>query len=206
MPLHIEDHGSANWIEVAPADRDALEGRIVFTGTGAQVAIGPGCVATSLRIEAGTGATVRICAGCHLGALFIHVSPAAHVELGANAGLNGAVRVLLHEPGRVVIGPGALIADGVDILNSDMHPILDRRTGARLNPAVDVDIGPRVWIGQRSMVLKGAHIGHDTIIGAGSVVTGSIPAHCIAAGNPARVVRTGVRWDWTLPEPIADSV
>ena len=198
MPLHIEDHGSANWVEIAPEDRDALEGRIVFDGTGARVAVGPGCVATDLRIEAGAGATVRIGGGGHLGALFIHAAAGAHVELGAGAGLNGAVRILLHEPGRVVVGPGALIGDGTDIMNSDMHPILDQGTGARLNPAADVEIGPRVWIGQRSLVLKGSRIGHDTVIGAGSVVTGTIPAHCVAAGNPARVVRTGVRWSWTL--------
>lgn len=198
MPLHVEGHGETNWVEVAPGDREAVEGRIVFTGIGARVMVGPGCVATGLRIEAGAGAIVRIGADCHLGSLFVHAVAGAHVELGGGSGLNGAVRILLHEPGRVVIGAGALIADGVDIMNSDMHPILDRQTGERVNPAADVEIGERVWIGQRSLVLKGARIGHDTVIGAGAVVTGEIPAHCVAAGNPARVMRTGVRWAWDL--------
>lgn len=198
MPLHIEDHGSDNWVEVAPGDRDALEGRVVFTGTGARVVVGPGCVATGLRVEAGPGASVRIGGGCHLGSLFVHAAAGAHVALGDGAGINGAVRILLHEAGRVVIGPGALIADDVDIMNSDMHPILDCGSGVRVNPTADVEIEARVWIGQRSLVLKGVRIGHDAVIGAGSVVTGSIPAHCVAAGNPARVVRRGVRWRWDL--------
>ena len=196
MPLHVEDREGRSWVEIAPEEREAVEGRVVFTGTGARVVVGPGCVATALRIEAGAGASVRIGRDCHLGALFVHAAAGAHVEIGDGSGLNGAVRILLHEPGRVVIGPGALIADGVDIMNSDMHPILDRQTGERVNPAVDVEIGERVWIGQRSLVLKGAQIGHDAVIGAGSVVVGVVPAHCVAAGNPARVVRTGIRWGW----------
>ena len=40
------------------------------------------------------------------------------------------------------------------------------------------------------MVLKGARIGENTIIGAGSVVTGEIPANVIAAGNPCKVIRS----------------
>ncbi|MBV9758771.1 MAG: hypothetical protein JO047_17135 [Alphaproteobacteria bacterium] len=75
-----------------------------------------------------------------------------------------------------------------------MHSILDAASGTRVNPARDVSLGDRVWVGQRSMILKGVTIGHDAIIGAGAVVTRSVPAHCIAAGNPARVVRRGVRW------------
>jgi maltose O-acetyltransferase len=46
-----------------------------------------------------------------------------------------------------------------------------------------------VWIGMGSLVLKGASVGDNSIIGAGSVVVGHIPANVIAAGVPARVVR-----------------
>jgi acetyltransferase-like isoleucine patch superfamily enzyme len=49
----------------------------------------------------------------------------------------------------------------------------------------EVKIGSNVWIGMNSLVLKGAVIGDNTIIAAGSTVTGEIPANCIAAGNPA---------------------
>jgi len=52
-----------------------------------------------------------------------------------------------------------------------------------------VHLGENVFIGDGAKILKGVTIGRDSVVGAGSVVTRSIPAGVIAAGNPARVVR-----------------
>jgi acetyltransferase-like isoleucine patch superfamily enzyme len=46
-----------------------------------------------------------------------------------------------------------------------------------------------VWIGMNSVILKGSRIGDNSIIGAGSLVTGIIPPNVIAGGNPAKVLR-----------------
>jgi acetyltransferase-like isoleucine patch superfamily enzyme len=51
-----------------------------------------------------------------------------------------------------------------------------------------VELGENVFIGDRVLILKGVHVGADSVIGAGSVVTSSIPAGVIAAGTPARVI------------------
>lgn len=53
-----------------------------------------------------------------------------------------------------------------------------------------VKIGSRVFVGAGSILLPGVTIGDDVVIGAGSVVTRDIPSGVVAAGNPARVVRT----------------
>ena len=53
----------------------------------------------------------------------------------------------------------------------------------------EVEIEENVWIGERSIVLKGSKIGKNSIIGAGSVVAGDIPENCIFAGNPAKFLR-----------------
>lgn len=53
----------------------------------------------------------------------------------------------------------------------------------------NVDIGHDVWIGQNAIVLSGISIGTGAVIGAGSVVTKSIPPYAIAVGNPAKVIR-----------------
>lgn len=50
-------------------------------------------------------------------------------------------------------------------------------------------IGRSVWITSRCIILGGVHIGDNSVIGAGSVVTSDIPANCLAAGNPANVIR-----------------
>ena len=54
----------------------------------------------------------------------------------------------------------------------------------------EVRIGRNAWLGSNVMVLRGVTIGDDTVVGAGSVVSRSLPAGVIAAGNPARVVRS----------------
>ena len=53
----------------------------------------------------------------------------------------------------------------------------------------DVVIKDGVWIGQNVCILPGVTIGEKAIVGAGSVVTKSIPDYCIAVGNPARVIK-----------------
>ena len=52
-----------------------------------------------------------------------------------------------------------------------------------------VFIGKNVFIGCNCLILKGTQIGDNTTIGAGSVVSGTIPANCIVAGNPARIIK-----------------
>lgn len=64
----------------------------------------------------------------------------------------------------------------------------DRQLIAPIKPR-PVVIGNNVWIGFDCCILPGVHIGDGSIIGARSVVDADIPAHCIAAGNPARVIR-----------------
>ena len=54
----------------------------------------------------------------------------------------------------------------------------------------DIIIGDDVWLGFGVIVLDGVHIGNGAVVGAGSVVTKSIPENCIAVGNPAHVVKT----------------
>ena len=53
----------------------------------------------------------------------------------------------------------------------------------------DVVIGQNVFIGLNCVVLKGAAIGDNSVIGAGSVVAGNIPANTLAAGVPAKPIR-----------------
>ena len=50
-------------------------------------------------------------------------------------------------------------------------------------------LGKTIWIGERSLILKRSKIGNNSIIGAGSVVTGEIPPNSVYAGNPAKFIK-----------------
>ena len=69
------------------------------------------------------------------------------------------------------------------------HPIDPTSRVAGHEMAWPIEIGARVWIGGGTIVLAGVTIGDDTVIGAGSVVTKSVPSGVVAAGNPCRVLR-----------------
>ncbi len=109
-----------------------------------------------------------------------------HVELGPGAYLNAGCTLLDIAPIR--IGADTLIGPGVHIYTVT-HPMDadERRSGVeRGRPVV---IGRDVWIGGAAVILPGVEIGDRSVIGAGSVVTRSVPADVFAAGNPCRVIR-----------------
>ena len=111
--------------------------------------------------------------------------------------LNGSISLgnyILISPGtsirsaeRIDIGDSTMIASDVVITDSDWHGIYDR-TDYVATPK-PVKIHKNVWIGERSIILKGTQIGENSIIGAGSVVHGDIPPNSIYAGNPAKEVK-----------------
>jgi acetyltransferase-like isoleucine patch superfamily enzyme len=89
------------------------------------------------------------------------------------------------------IGRNTMIGPDCMIVDSDFHvpwPPEDRGRYAGEYDA-DVTIGPNVWIGARCIVLKGTSIGADSVVAAGSVVRGVVPAGTLVAGSPARVVK-----------------
>ncbi len=54
----------------------------------------------------------------------------------------------------------------------------------------EITVGDRVFIGMRTIVLPGVHIGSDVVIGAGSVVARDVPEGTVAAGTPCRPIRS----------------
>lgn len=111
----------------------------------------------------------------------------AEIRIGSGTYLNE--RTELHCDRRIVIGDGCAIAWDVQILDGNHHAL-----DGDGDPA-EVVIEDHVWIGNRATVLKGVHIGKGAVVAAGSVVTRDVPARCLVAGIPARVVKQDVRWD-----------
>jgi acetyltransferase-like isoleucine patch superfamily enzyme len=107
----------------------------------------------------------------------------AVVHIGKGTYMNRGVEIVASMS--VYIGDNCKIARDVIIMDTDQHAVDD--SNMQMKP---VRIEDRVWLGARSIVLKGVSIGHDCIIGAGAIVTKSVPPFSVVIGPAARVIRT----------------
>ncbi len=113
----------------------------------------------------------------------------AILEIGENFGMTG---------GSICVGECVKIGDNVAIgansviVDTDFHPIdpQKRLTHPQDGKTAPIVIEDNVFIGMNCLILKGVTVGQNSVIGAGSVVSRSIPPHSIAAGNPAIVIRS----------------
>lgn len=91
----------------------------------------------------------------------------------------------------VRIGQNVLIATNVLITDSD-H-VVETGVQTSRNPKLvtrPVCVEDDCWLGHNVVIVKGVTVGHNSIVGANSVVTHDVPPYSVAVGNPARVVKT----------------
>ena len=121
----------------------------------------------------------------------IFVDKGAELTIGDHVGISQTALVC-HK--KITIGNHVLMGGGVCIYDTDFHSLdaavrSDDTTDAVHKAMKEVVIEDRAFIGAHSMILKGVTIGKNSIVGAGSVVTKSIPANQIWAGNPAKFIK-----------------
>lgn len=117
------------------------------------------------------------------------------VTIGDRCLIGKGSGVVAHE--RVVIGDDVFTGHNVYITDAN-HGYEDTSLpiGQQFAPSRPVRIGAGSWLGHGTIVLPGSSIGRHVVVGAGSVVTGSLPDDCVAVGNPARVIRRFVDGAW----------
>lgn len=111
------------------------------------------------------------------------------IEIGNNVGLSG---VTIYSRKKIRIGSNTMVGGNTKIIDNDFHPTdpeIRLKTPSSNMGVKSIEIGENVFIGCNCLILKGTVIGNNSTIGAGSVVCGEIPDNCIAAGNPAKVVK-----------------
>lgn len=104
----------------------------------------------------------------------------AVIEIGANCGFSGTV---IGCATKIIFGDNVMCGANTLITDTDWHTN-DQRTGSD----APVIIGSGAWLGVNVTVLKGVTVGENTLVGAGSLVTRSLPSNAIAAGSPAKVI------------------
>jgi acetyltransferase-like isoleucine patch superfamily enzyme len=139
----------------------------------------------------------------------VQLSGCGEVVLGEGVSLNGTVvpiELVTYASGRIEIGNHTFINYGSSIaarasvkigsychlghytfvMDNDQHDVVRHTELPQSDPIIIED---HVWIGSKAVILPGVRIGSRAVIGAGSIVTKDIPPRCVAAGNPARVLR-----------------
>jgi acetyltransferase-like isoleucine patch superfamily enzyme len=120
--------------------------------------------------------------------LSVSVHPGAHLCLGSGRHNTHVTIDCFQE---IIIGENGGLGRYSSVRDSDNHYL----SGSKAITA-PVRIGNHVWVGINVTILKGVTIGDGAVIGAGSVVSRDIPARCLVAGNPPKVVRHDVEWSW----------
>lgn len=123
----------------------------------------------------------------HIVPVQLVVEDGAELAIGDRTFVNHGVSIGVTRS--VTIGAGCNLGPYVDIADSSFHFVEPDRRDER-PPSDPVRVGRNVWLGVRVIVLPGTSIGDDSVIGAGSVVTGDIPPRSLAVGSPARVIRS----------------
>ena len=126
-----------------------------------------------------------------------HRDEKAVIEIGERTSIGD--RSEIHCSDRVTIGNNVLIAWDVNIIQNDYHA-----AGGGESQGSTVTIEDDVWIGARCIILKGVTIGRGCIIGAGAVVTKSVPPYTLAGGNPARHIKKIEPWTGASVKDHAD--
>ena len=119
----------------------------------------------------------------------IQVFKNAVLRFGKDIGINSGLQIVCADA--IEIGDGTRIGRDVWIRDNNGEHYIIQPGYTWKSP---VRIGANCWIGSRAMIMKGVTIGEGTVIAANSVVVQSLPAHCIASGNPAQVVAENIVW------------
>ncbi len=153
---------------------------IVTLASGARITLGDGVVVNS-RSHSNV-------AGVPHETILAALGPGSSILIGSGTGISGASIVASTA---ITIGNRVLIGAGACVWDTDFHPLdaEQRRLHATRGAAsAPIRIEDDVFVGARSLILKGVTLGSQAIVGAGAVVTKDVGTATIVGGNPARVI------------------
>lgn len=135
------------------------------------------------------------------GQISVQANGKVQMKYRSKLGFNACIRSV----DKVEIGAYTAIGDNVMITDNNSHPVNpEYRKQMRLSgyssemrrwkhsAHAPIIIGENCWIGENARICKGVTIGDNAIIAANSVVTKDVPANAVAAGNPAKIVKTDI--------------
>ena len=173
---HIIVEGSNNVLYI---DKETLlrDSYIKIEGNNNKIFIGSNCCLKNLTIDMKNENSV--------------------IKIGDKTSIEEA-RITSFEPYKIEIGKDCMFSADIVIMNTDVHKIYDTTTKLKTNEGKEISIGNHVWLGIRTIVLKGVNIGDNSIVAAGSIVTKDVKANTVVSGNPARQLKENRNWSRDL--------
>lgn len=187
-------NGANNTIKISLGEIKQFS--LEIDGSENRLKTGRGCHLCNVRIFLrGNGNVVHIGDSVRLANTDIYAcGDKCEVSIGDFTSVEGAKIAAAESGTRLVLGKDCMLSEGIEIRTGDSHG-LHNSAGLRTNQGRDIEVADRVWIGKGVMVLKGACIARDCILGANSLVSGVFTTPgCVIAGNPASVKRENVFW------------
>ena len=116
------------------------------------------------------------------------------VTIGKRVSCGSAYVVCMGVNNYVHIQDDCMLAEDVDIWATDAHPIYNSK-GTIINNSKHIIIDNHVWLCKGAKLLKGVHVGSNSVIGMGCLVTKDIPANVLCAGVPATIIKENINWE-----------
>jgi len=114
------------------------------------------------------------------------------IDIGQNCILGEGSYLSAKEGKHILVGDECMFSRNAKIMTSDGHPIF--QNNVLVNQAKDIRIENNVWLADNVTILKGVHIGKNSVVGINSTVTKNIVSSTIVAGNPAKEVKNMITW------------
>lgn len=123
----------------------------------------------------------------------VEIRPSLQVDYGINTVIGDGCffnyNTIILDVAPITFGSGVLVGPNCQFLTLT-HPLNPADRKDLWEGGLPITIGDNVWFGGGVTVLPGINIGEHSVIGGGAVVTKDIPAHSVAVGNPAKIVKT----------------
>lgn len=120
------------------------------------------------------------------------LSVSGNLSLGKNFCISAESTIIVKKS--ISIGDDVLISWDALIMDTDFHNIYNA-AGEQTNPSMSIKIGNKVWVGCRTLILKGVHIADGSVLAAASTIVKSIETpNAIIGGNPAKVLKQDITW------------
>lgn len=178
----IEIHGTNNTVNIANKNNPHL--KLYINGDNNLVEIR---TTDYFCADINIGFTDTTCSNCKL-------------IIDTDSKSNGINIMMMENDSSVTIGKNCLFSSNIMIWCTDTHTITDM-DGNITNIGHSIEIGDHCWVGMHAKILKNTKIPDNSIVGMGSIVTKKFDTpNSVYAGNPAKLIKTGVQWSHQRPQ------